>query len=43
MRESMSRADKCYANAFMESVIGTYKNEVEMTEYESIREDKKEI
>jgi transposase InsO family protein len=43
MRDSMSRADNCYDNAFMESGIGTIKNELEMTEYKSIREALKEI
>jgi putative transposase len=35
MRQSMSRADNCYDNAFMESCFGTFKLEMEMTEYES--------
>jgi transposase InsO family protein len=35
MRQSMSRADNCYDNAFMESCWGTFKTEMEMTEYES--------
>lgn len=42
MRPSMSRADNCYDNAFMESVIGTVKNELEITEYKTMaaaRED----
>ena len=39
----MSRADKCYDNAFMESGIGTIKNELEMTEYKTIKEAAKEI
>jgi transposase InsO family protein len=43
MRDSMSRADNCYDNAFMESGIGTIKNEVEMTEYKTIRDAAKEI
>jgi putative transposase len=43
MRDSMSRADNCYDNAFMESGIGTIKNELEMTEYKTIREAAKEI
>lgn len=34
MRQSMSRADNCYDNAFMESCYGTLKTELEMTEYE---------
>jgi transposase InsO family protein len=36
MRQSMSRPDHCYDNAFMESCFGTIKTELEMTEYESI-------
>jgi putative transposase len=36
MRQSMSRADNCYDNAFMESCWGTLKRELEMTEYESV-------
>lgn len=43
IRDSMSRADNCYDNAFMESGIGTIKNELEMTEYNTIREALKEI
>ena len=43
IRDSMSRADKCYDNAFMESGIGTIKNELEMTEYKTIKEAAKEI
>lgn len=35
IRQSMSRADNCYDNAFMESCFGTFKNELEMTDYES--------
>jgi putative transposase len=35
MRQSMSRADNCYDNAFMESCFGTFKTELEMTEYEN--------
>lgn len=34
-RQSMSRADNCYDNAFMESCFGTIKTELEMTEYEN--------
>jgi putative transposase len=37
MRQSMSRADNCYDNAFMESCFGTLKTELEMTEYENYR------
>jgi putative transposase len=35
MRQSMSRADNCYDNAFMESCWGTFKRELETSEYES--------
>jgi transposase InsO family protein len=35
MKQSMSRPDNCYDNAFMESCWGTFKKEMEMTEYES--------
>ena len=34
VRQSMSRPDNCYDNAFMESCFGTFKTELEMTEYE---------
>jgi transposase InsO family protein len=34
MRQSMSRADECTDNAFMESCFGTIKTELEMTEYD---------
>jgi putative transposase len=43
IRDSMSQADNCYDNAFMESGIGAIKNELEMTEYNSIRVAVKEI
>ena len=36
MSQSMSRADNCYDNAFMESCWGTIKRELEMTEYDSV-------
>ena len=36
MRQSMSRADNCYDNAFMESCWGTFKRELAMAEYESV-------
>lgn len=36
IQQSMSRADNCYDNAFMESCFGTFKLEMEMTEYESV-------
>ena len=35
MRQSMSRADSCYDNAFMESCFGTIKTELEMNCYEN--------
>ena len=34
LRQSMSRADNCYDNAFMESCFGTFKTEMEMAEYD---------
>lgn len=36
VRQSMSRADNCYDNAFMESCWGTFKRELETSEYESV-------
>jgi transposase InsO family protein len=35
MQQSMSRADNCYDNAFMESCFGTVKRELEMEDYEN--------
>jgi putative transposase len=35
MRQSMSRADNCYDNAFMESCWGTFKTEMAIAEYDS--------
>jgi transposase InsO family protein len=43
MRQSMSRADSCYDNAFMESCFGTIKTELEMQCYESETAAHKEI
>jgi transposase InsO family protein len=43
MRQSMSRAANCYDNAFMESCFGTIKTELDMTEYENIRQARSEI
>jgi transposase InsO family protein len=43
MQQSMSRADNCYDNAFMESCFGTLKTELEMKAYESHRIARKEI
>ena len=41
--QSMSRAGDCYDNAFMESCLGTIKTELEMTDYQSSRQARKEI
>ena len=43
VKQSMSRPDNCYDNAFMESCFGTIKNELEMTDYQSRAEAKKEM
>ena len=43
MRQSMSRADNCYDNAFIESCFGTIKTEMEMVEYGNHRTAEKEI
>ncbi len=43
MLQSMSRAGDCYDNAFMESCFGTIKNELEMTEYKSIKQASREL
>ena len=43
MRQSMSRAGNCYDNAFMESCFGTFKTELEMTEYDDQRAARREI
>jgi len=43
MEQSMSRANDCYDNAFMESCFGTIKTELEMTRYRNARIAKKEI
>ncbi len=43
VKQRMSRADNCYDNAFMESCFGTIKNEVEMTDYQSKSEARKEM
>jgi putative transposase len=42
-RQSMSRAQNCYDNAFMESCFGTIKTELEMTEYQNHRVARGEI
>jgi transposase InsO family protein len=43
IRQSMSRADDCYDNAFMESCLGTIKTELEMTEYESVADADRQL
>jgi transposase InsO family protein len=43
MRQSMSRADNVYDNAFMESCFGTIKTELEMDEYENQQTARREI
>jgi putative transposase len=43
IRQSMSRADNCYDNAFAESCFGTLKRELEMTEYVSYDTARREI
>ena len=43
MRQSMSRADSCYDNAFMESCFGTIKTELEMESYENERVARSEM
>lgn len=43
MQQSMSRADNCYDNAFMESCFGTIKTELEQSYYESLAIALKEI
>lgn len=43
MRQSMSRPDNCYDNAFMESCFGTIKTELEMEVYANLRAAYEEI
>jgi putative transposase len=43
MSQSMSRADNCYDNAFMESCFGTLKAELEMEAYPNAHVARKEI
>jgi putative transposase len=43
MRQSMSRADNCYDNAFMESCFGTIKTELEMEAYANLRAAYEEV
>ena len=38
IRQSMSRPDNCYDNSFKESFFGTFKTELELTEYKDSRE-----
>jgi putative transposase len=43
MRQSLSRADNCYDNAFLESCFGTIKTELEMEVYANLRTAYEEI
>jgi transposase InsO family protein len=43
VRQSMSRADDCYDNAFMESCFGTIKTELEMSNYATFEIAQREI
>jgi putative transposase len=43
MKQSMSRVADCYDNAFMESCFGTFKREMEMTEYETVESARTEV
>lgn len=43
MRQSMSDADNCYDNAFMESCFGTIKTELELSEYRNSAEALREL
>lgn len=43
MLQSMSRADDCYDNAFMESCFGTIKRELEMIPYQNASIARKDI
>ena len=43
MAQSMSGADNCYDNAFMESCFGTIKTELELDEYEDAAEAVREL
>lgn len=42
-RQSMSRADNCYDNAFMESCFGTIKRELELEVYDGLSHARQEI
>ena len=43
VRQSMSAADNCYDNAFMESCFGTVKTELELSEYRNSAEALREL
>ena len=43
VRQSMSRADNCYDNAFIESCFGKLKTEMEMTCFDHFQQAEKEI
>ena len=43
LRQSLSRAGNVYDNAFMESCFGTFKTELEMTEYDNCHAARREI
>jgi transposase InsO family protein len=43
MQQSMSAAENCYDNAFMESCFGTVKTELEFVEYQSAAEALREL
>ena len=43
IKQSMSRADNCYDNAFVESCFGTLKNELEIDEYKNMRTATKQL
>lgn len=43
VRQSMSRANNCYDNAFMESCFGTIKTEMQIKPFENLRIARKEI
>ena len=43
IEQSMSRAENCYDNAFMESCFGTIKRELEMGVYENLKTAREEI
>lgn len=43
LRQSMSRKDNCYDNAFLESCFGTIKAELEMTAYDNLLSARREL